>query len=156
MVLRDLGEYESAIDEYNKLLATAPDDAEAYRPRAQTLGDPNRCEESVGDLERALKLAPESAWTLDNLAWLYPACGGAESRTPDIALPLAEKAVELAPDSPDYLDTLARALAGSGRLEEALEAQARALEAAELQGNSGLKETLTEYYEELKRQVCRK
>ena len=71
-------------------------------------------------------------------------------------MPLAEKAVELAPDSPDYLDTLARALAESGRLEEALKTQERALELAELSGNSELKETLAEYYEELKRQVGRK
>ena len=106
--------------------------AKYHHAQGRKVAEAGRLPESVAEFSKALELDPN---------------------TP---LPLAEKAVELAPDSPDYLDTLARALAESGRLEEALKTQERALELAELSGNSELKETLAEYYEELKRQVGRK
>jgi len=74
-------------------------------------------------LEEAARLAPLNAAVQNALAWQYAAKGEGA-----LALPLAARAVELAPGSPVYLDTLALALGAAGRCEEAVLTERRALE----------------------------
>ncbi|WP_225888766.1 BAR domain-containing protein [Myxococcus xanthus] len=58
------------------------------------------------------------------------------------ALPLARWAVALAPWSPNALDTLALALAGTGACEEARQAEHRALEFIQEEGAPELEQLL--------------
>jgi tetratricopeptide (TPR) repeat protein len=60
---------------------------------------------------------PKSAWGHNNAAWLAVRC----RRKLDEALKHAKQAVELAPDQPGYLDTLAEAYFQKGDQEKALE-----------------------------------
>jgi tetratricopeptide (TPR) repeat protein len=64
---------------------------------------------AVEDLNRALEFKlgskAEEANACNSLAWIYVA-GPAEFRAPDKALPLAQKAVEQAPDNRAYCHTL--------------------------------------------------
>lgn len=69
---------------------------------------------AIRHLESIVKLAPDNAAALNDLAWGY-----AQTRNP-AALATAEKAVRLAPENPQILDTLAEAQALAGRKKEAL------------------------------------
>lgn len=70
---------------------------------------------------RVMALLPEHASSINNVAWLMLKQGKTG------ATPLAQRASQLAPDEPTYLDTLARALAAEGRWPEALDAQKKAV-----------------------------
>ena len=81
-------------------------------------------EEGLGveqDYGRAIEWYKKSAeqgneYSLNPIAWVYHLMGKY-----DEALPWAEKAVDAAPDNPDYIDTLATVYEGLGRHEDALE-----------------------------------
>lgn len=68
-----------------------------------------------------LELQPNNALALNNVAWLM-----ATQRKPG-AVPLAERAVELLPDRPVIMDTLATALAAEGEPAKAVEIMRQAL-----------------------------
>lgn len=71
--------------------------------------------------EAALKLRPDDASALNNLAWSML------KQQKKGALPYAQRAAQLAPDSAVVLDTHAMALAGEGRLGDAIEVSKKAL-----------------------------
>ena len=75
-------------------------------------------------LRRVVARYPADALALNNLAAL-----AVQARKPD-ALVFARRAVGIAPDRPDFLDTLASALSAQGRHQDALALQRRAVEAA--------------------------
>jgi tetratricopeptide (TPR) repeat protein len=93
---------QGAVDALNAALKLKPDLLDAHRGLGQAyqqLGQINRAEESY---RRALALNDKDVAALNNLAWIL-----AEVRKkPDEALPLATKADQLAPASPEILDTL--------------------------------------------------
>jgi tetratricopeptide (TPR) repeat protein len=68
-----------------------------------------------------LKLQPDNASVLNNLAWV----SGKQHKKEAIAY--AERAVALAPNQPNFLDTLAALNAEKGDYAKALQLQARAL-----------------------------
>ena len=68
-----------------------------------------------------LKLQPENALALNNVAWLM-----ATAKKPG-AVAMAEKASELLPDRPVIMDTLALALAAEGQPAKAVEVMKKAL-----------------------------
>lgn len=80
--------------------------------------------EARAEAEKARQLKPDDPATLNNLAWLLARSGSA----PEEALPLARRAVELAPDVAGYLDTLAEAQFRLGMVEDAIRTETRALE----------------------------
>jgi tetratricopeptide (TPR) repeat protein len=79
---------------------------------------------AIEHLQRLQELTPDSALVHNNLAHLLWQKQHRE------ALPLAERAVELAPHVPAFLDTLATILAGHRQFERALQMQRRALDLA--------------------------
>ena len=85
---------------------------------------PEAAEERAAALARGLQLAPDSAPLLNALGWHFVG-----RRDFSRALPLGKRAVELAPWSPEYLDTYAAALAGLGRCAAALVYQGQAVSA---------------------------
>ena len=75
-------------------------------------------------LRRVVVLQPRNAVAANNLAWVMA------ERGVDGAVAMAERAVSLAPTSAQILDTLAKALAGAGHLDRAIEAQKKAISAS--------------------------
>ncbi|MFY9942372.1 MAG: M48 family metalloprotease [Desulfobacterales bacterium] len=82
--------------------------------------------ETIRAYTAALRLNPEDAQVLNNLAWLYATCEDPALQDPERALALAQAAVRLDP-SAHVLDTLAESYFLTGRLEEAVATAARAL-----------------------------
>ena len=83
-----------------------------------------RYESAAAHYRSALQRVPDNAMLLNNLAW-----AAYELKRPD-ALEYAERAHELAPNSPAIMDTLGTILAGSGQTERGLELLGRAAELA--------------------------
>jgi putative PEP-CTERM system TPR-repeat lipoprotein len=75
-------------------------------------------------LTQAVAKRPKDAGALNNLAWVL-----AVQKKPG-AVERAEQANQLEPNQPQYMDTLAMAMAGAGRLDEAVQLQQRALQVA--------------------------
>lgn len=75
-------------------------------------------------LRRVVSRYPGDVLALNNLAWLAARRGDTES------VKLARRAVGISPDRPDLLDTLAFALSVSGKHQDALAIQRRAIELA--------------------------
>lgn len=69
---------------------------------------------SVAQFEQLLKLAPDHAVVMNNLAWLY------QQQKDPRALGMAEQAHKAAPADPIILDTLGWILVGQGQLDRAL------------------------------------
>jgi eukaryotic-like serine/threonine-protein kinase len=75
--------------------------------------------EALAALRLAIKTDPSHAMARDNLARLL-LIGSKDLRDPKAALPLARKAVELAPSAPHYLNTLGVALYRNGEFKEGI------------------------------------
>lgn len=71
-----------------------------------------------------LKLQPDNANAMNNVAWLLN-----RNKDPK-ALEYAESAIKLAPNNPDYLDTLAQIQATAGRMDKAIEIQKKVVDLA--------------------------
>lgn len=74
-----------------------------------------------------LKSQPNDGATLNNLAWILGRKGDAE------ALKFGERALAVAPNSPDFMDTVAELHANAGRAAQAVTLQRRAVELAPTQ-----------------------
>jgi len=85
-----------------------------------------------------VELQPNNALALNNIAWLMVKQGKAG------AVPLADKASRLLPDSAQLLDTLATALAADNQLPRAIETQKRAVQ--QDPKDAGLRLSLARYY----------
>lgn len=72
-------------------------------------------------LRKVLKIEPDNAMSLNNLAWVLAAQKQAG------AIELAERAVQLGPNQTLFLDTLAYAQAAQAQIDQAIETQQRAL-----------------------------
>ena len=83
-----------------------------------------RYESAAARFQSALERLPDNAPLLNNLAWVSH-----ELKRPK-ALEYAERAHELAPDSPAVMDTLGTILADGGQLERGLELLGRAAQLA--------------------------
>ena len=82
---------------------------------------------ALAQLREALKLEPDRAAALRNMAWILATCPDPTVRNGPQAVGLAERAARLsAPDDPTLLDTLAAAYAEAGRFAEAVRTAERA------------------------------
>jgi tetratricopeptide (TPR) repeat protein len=76
---------------------------------------------TIESLRRAEQLDPKNLDVLNNLACLYMAASDESLRNYTEALDLAERAVDLQPENPDYVGLLGAALHLNGRHEETVE-----------------------------------
>jgi tetratricopeptide (TPR) repeat protein len=107
-------------------LEKTPDNPALYSMLGDLHFAAKKYRETIQAYTAALRLNPEDAQVLNNLAWLYATCGDPALRDPDRALALSQAAVRLDPTA-HVLDTLAESYFATGRLEEAVAAAARAL-----------------------------
>lgn len=100
--------------------------------------------EAIQHYQEALKLAPNSPVANNNLAWIYATCENPQLRNPHAALEYALRAVQLTGwRQPDFIDTLAAALASNGQFKLAAETETKA--AALAPGNPEFQENLARY-----------
>lgn len=105
-----------------ELVERFPREADAWLILAYSLPKSAESERRAA-LIQALHEEPDNVHVLNNLAWHYVTSG-----QPKVAIPLAQKAVTLAPWSAAFIDTYAAALAGAGGCAEAIAAQRRAFD----------------------------
>jgi tetratricopeptide (TPR) repeat protein len=106
---------------------------------AVVYAEQGRAAESVRESRRALALDPGSRAAANNLAWILATCADSSVRDPEEALRIA-RALQRddVPADAGALDTLAAALAATGRFDEAAAAAQRARHRAEAEGDAEL------------------
>lgn len=96
-----IGDRDSALESYAKWLDEHPDDTNVRISYANSLQLSQRFDEAGVQYAAVLEVAPDNAIVLNNQAWIV------RKQNPQLALEYARKALTLAPNSPEVLDTLA-------------------------------------------------
>jgi tetratricopeptide (TPR) repeat protein/serine/threonine protein kinase len=100
------GKLDDAVAAFRKSIELDPQDAQSHYSLGMALSDQKKWHEAVAAYKKAIELAPMFAQAHNNLAWLLATCSDAKLRDPGLAVTLAKKAVELAPQHWAYLNTL--------------------------------------------------
>jgi tetratricopeptide (TPR) repeat protein len=138
-VLAKQGQLEPALEQLGDAVRLEPANAEFAALRARLLDHAGRSEEAIAAYRAALALGAQAPDVRNNLAWLLATSGFGGSAAAAEAVSLAEQAVAaLGESDAGALDTLAVSYAAAGRRDEAARASARALAAAEAQGDAAL------------------
>jgi serine/threonine protein kinase/WD40 repeat protein len=93
--------------------------ASGYLQRALASHNRGDYAQAIADYRKVIELEPDNAKALNNLAWLHVA-GPLDYRDAQTALPLAERAVTLAPTAWQYLNTLGVVYYRLGRHHDAI------------------------------------
>ncbi|MCI0548818.1 MAG: tetratricopeptide repeat protein, partial [Candidatus Rokubacteria bacterium] len=93
---------QGAADAFSAALKLRPDSPEALRGLGQALQALGQLERAAASYQKAIAINGNDVAALNNLAWIL-ADG---QKNPDKALPLATKALDLAPQQPEVMDTL--------------------------------------------------
>jgi serine/threonine protein kinase/WD40 repeat protein/Flp pilus assembly protein TadD len=121
-----LGYFAQAIDDLNEAVLRHPS-ADAFFSRGWNYERIQEYPKAVADLRKALEMDPNCAQALNELAWIY-VTGPAEARAPEKALPLAQKAVHLSPNSGNSRNTLGVVHYRLGQFEAAVDELQRAIQ----------------------------
>ena len=125
-VAMEQGNPRAAIAAFSAALALQPDRADAHRGIGQAYEAVKQPDKAVEHYQRAIALNGADAVALNNLAWVL-----SETRkSPDEALVWAQKAAQIAPRSPEVLDTLGWIQYRRGAYAEAEKVLAQAVERA--------------------------
>ena len=104
---RQLKNYESAIADYEQMLADAPKDSSTIVMACTSLGDlyyeTGNLKKAYASYEKALKQAPNHLPALNNYAYFL----SLEGKKLKKAKEMSKKTIEAEPDNPTYLDTYA-------------------------------------------------
>jgi tetratricopeptide (TPR) repeat protein len=139
------GRMDEAIAHYQKVLELQPDSADAYANLGSAFLAKGRVQEAVAAYKSALRIAPENVPAQSNLAWILATSSDPSLRNGAEAVRLAEQAdseSSRGKNRPVILRILAAAYAESGRFKEAKEMAQRALQEAEITGDSNLSNAL--------------
>ncbi len=142
-----------AISAYDDVLLMDPENFLALRSRGDAYLNMGKHAEAIVDFENALKVQPDDAALLNNLAWVLATSPEAEVRNGTRAVELATKACELTEYKlPHILSTLAAAFAESGNFDTAIEWSQKAVNMDDPENDEQLEKELTSY---LKKQPWR-
>ncbi|WP_197530359.1 tetratricopeptide repeat protein [Bythopirellula polymerisocia] len=137
---------QKAISAYDDVLLMDPENALALRSRGDANLNIGNHAEAIEDFEKALKVDPEDAALLNNLAWVLATSPEAEVRNGDRAVELATKACELTEyQMPHILSTLAAAFAESGNFDTAVEWSQKAVNMHDPENDEQLAKELASY-----------
>ena len=142
-LLLQLGRVREALP-YFELLLKADPVAELHAKIAQLNIQLNEPKAALGHYRAALKLKPDWAEVLNNLAWTLATNPDATVRNGAEAIGYGERACELTQrGQPVFLITLAAAYAEAGQFEQALATSQQAMQLATQTGNTQLLASLT-------------
>jgi phosphatidylglycerol---prolipoprotein diacylglyceryl transferase len=129
----------AAIAQADRALAIDPRSTEALLARSQARLAKRDYAGSVDDLHAALKIDPDNSAALNRVAWIQATSPRASMRNGAEAVENAKKACHLTESrNPEYLSTLAAALAEQGQYPEAVEFQRSALRLVTRSQDAGL------------------
>ena len=124
-------QFNAAIGQYRKALHFQPDHVVADVKLGLTLASAGRIDEAVDHLRELVHDRPDSAPSLNALAWILATHTDNDVADPAQAVQLARRASELTGyKDPVILDTLAAAYAAAGRFDEAVSMAQKALDLA--------------------------
>jgi len=103
--LQQLGRHADAVTDLTALLRFYPQDFNLYRERARCYDALRDRAHADADRKKAIETEPNDPETINARAWRLLTDPG-EPRDPVLALELARKVIEMAPDSQLYLNTL--------------------------------------------------
>ena len=113
--------------QFREALKIEPDSVRYHQSLAFVFMRQQKTAKAIAELDEILRLAPNDADTMKNIAWFLATNPDASVRDGRRALALAQQANELAHDSdPFILISLAAAYAETGRSEEAVETASEA------------------------------
>ena len=139
------GRTDEAITHYHKVLELSPDNADAHANLGSAFLAKGRVRDAIAEYSDALRIAHDNVAAQSNLAWLLATAADPALRNGPEAVLLAERAESESSRGENYpivLRILAAAYAETGRFVEAKKTAEQALEAAQIQGNSGLSSAL--------------
>jgi len=125
--------YQEAIDDYTKAIELNPRNRTVmcYRNRGVVFARTGELGRAIDDWEQCLKLEPDDARALYNLASVLAACADDEVRDGARAVELAERACRLTRwKDAEMLDALAAAYAEAGQFHQAIDYQSKAISLA--------------------------
>lgn len=128
-VFLQLDRVDDMLAEVEALIARYPNDPQLYYQRALGYAHDGQVNQSIADLEKALKLSPNYLPAMNNLAWVL-VTGPEKFRDAEKALNLARRTTQSAPEKGTYKNTLGVALYRLGQFSDA----AAALEASLVAG----------------------
>jgi tetratricopeptide (TPR) repeat protein len=135
LTLGQLSKVDEAIPHFQKLIELRPD-AEAYHHLALARLMQGNPKEAISNYERALKLKPDWAAAMNDLAWTLATDSHTEVRNAPEAVRLAEHACQLVDGKEArYLGTLDAAYAAAGRFPEAIATAEKARALAQVAGD---------------------
>lgn len=144
--LRNIGKAEEAIGHYRKAIELNPKCIEAHLNLGTIMDGLGRAEEAIVHYQKVLELKHDfvTAYRIaySKLAWIRATHSDPRFRDGAQAVMLARRAVELLPNDPDILDTLAAAYAEFGQFSEALKTAHQALELAKIQKMQALAKSI--------------
>lgn len=139
------GEYRLALEDFHRAVQLSPS-AESYADRGDAYRSLGRWADAARDFRKAVEISPESVRANHAAAWFMATCPDERFRNTELAVRLAEKAVELAGDhEPTLLDGLAAAYANADRFDEAQATLDKALKLAAAPEHTALKKRLDAY-----------
>jgi len=144
-VLFQTGRMDGAIAHYQKVLELRPDSADARANLGSAFLEKGRVLDAIEQYRDALRIAADNVAAQSNLAWVLATAADPSLRNGSEAVLLAERAESQSSRSENHaivLRILAAAYAETGRFVEAKKTAERALQAAEIQGNSTLSNAL--------------
>jgi tetratricopeptide (TPR) repeat protein len=139
------GRIDDAIIQYQKVLEVHPDSADAHANLGSAWLAKRRFHDAITEYKKALQLSPENLAALSNLAWLLATSSDPSLRDGPEAVRLAELADSASSRSDKHatvLRILAAAYAEAGQFTAAKNTAQEALQAANVQGNTGLADAL--------------
>jgi Flp pilus assembly protein TadD len=129
---KQMGKSQNAIASLQKAIELEPRNALFHSNLGNALREGGRAAEALRSYESAIQLRPGWPTPVNYAAWILATHPQDKLRQPAAALRLAQQAAAATQHrNPDTMDTLAAALAASGKFSEAQQAIARAIELAE-------------------------
>jgi tetratricopeptide (TPR) repeat protein len=117
------GQYEEAVDIFDKVIAQNPESVEAWNNRGVALFRAGRPDEAIASYDRSLELDPENLDALRNKGFVLRALGRL-----DEALEAYDKVMTIGGSAAD-LEAIAAIFVGQGKLDEALGVLSEAIRA---------------------------
>ena len=142
------GRAEEAAVQFQEALRLNPGSPDAHGDLAEALAQQGKLDQALAHFREALRLKPDLLDAQNNLAWLRATETNSQYRDGAEAVRLAERAAELTGrKKPSILDTLAAALAETGRFDEAVQTAEQALALSRSMNQTQAVETITGHIE---------